>query len=167
MAATTKYYFGVSFEIAGKEVKLDPSTAVSDIKFKGLECSLPSRVPLGQVDQIFDQVTDALGVDYKFGKMTDQLKDVPVLSNVVTLLGQADMAIEQFHLKKAPTHTLPDSTKPESDTNQAVPIADDKKADDDLTVAMSMTWDTASGEGTLFGNIKLKGIYFKVVQGKG
>jgi hypothetical protein len=168
--APTKYYCGVAFELAGKEVRLDPSTAIGDIKFKGLECSLPSRVPLGQVDQIFDEVTGALGVDYKYVTIKEQLKDVPVLSSVVDLLGQADLAIEQFHLKKAPTHKLPDPTKSEDPaTNKAVALTDaeKEKLSDDLTVAMSMTWDTASGEGKLFGNISLKGIYFKVVQGKG
>ena len=156
--AKNKYYCGVSFELGGKEISLNPSTAINEIKTKGLECSLPDRVPLGRVSDIFDSVTSTLGAaDYTWQYMKDQIKDIPVLSGGVELLGDANLAVEQFHLKMAPTFTQPPT--PDGGTQPAL-VKIDKPADNLYTVGMSMLW--TGDTGTLFGDLKLKGLFFKV-----
>jgi hypothetical protein len=153
--APTKFYCGVSFEMAGKEVKLDPSTAISEVKTQGLECTLPSRLALGIVSGIFDDVTKALDVEYTWDDLKGNLEGVPVLEGAVTLLGNANLALEQFHIKLPPTHT-PAITE----GGELVPILKEKQAPKYFTVAMSMIWEGDSG--AIFGNLKLKGVFFKI-----
>lgn len=149
----TNYYCGVTLELGGKEISLNPSTAINEVKTKGMECELPDRVDIGQVSEMFDGVTKSLGADqYTWDSLGNEIKDIPVLSDAVELLGDANLAVEQFHLKTAPSHT--------KDGENLVAIAKENQEQTKYTVGLSMNWTGESG--TLFGDLKLKGIFFKV-----
>nr|VFJ49720.1 MAG: hypothetical protein BECKFW1821A_GA0114235_102410 [Candidatus Kentron sp. FW]VFJ52109.1 MAG: hypothetical protein BECKFW1821B_GA0114236_101129 [Candidatus Kentron sp. FW] len=160
-APSVKYHLGVAFEIGGKEIALDPSTALNEIKYKGMECALPNRVPLGDVRNIFDSVLDDLGVDFTWGQIEEETKDIPIINKMTDLLGDAGLAIEEFRLKLPPSH------KQGKDGNP-VALSETEKGLTRFTVGMSMIWDTqgveGEKEGKLFGNVYLKGLYFKVIK---
>ncbi|MCJ8274248.1 MAG: hypothetical protein MJK04_33230 [Psychrosphaera sp.] len=121
---------------------------------------MPERVPLGRVSDIFDSVTSTLGAaDYTWQDISKEIEGVPVLSSGVKLLGEANLAVEQFHLKMAPTYTQPDTVDGKK-TPDPVKIADKDLLPTRYTVALSMMWTGESGK--LFGDLKLKGIFFKV-----
>lgn len=158
--AVTNYYCGVTFELGGKEISLNPSTAINEIKTKGIECSLPERVDFGRVKDVFDNITKTLGAEtYTWEHISDEIKDVPILSSVTDLLGEANLAVEQFHLKTAPTYVQP-PTEPGHEKPPLRLIPTEDRLPTRYTVALSMNWQGDSG--TLFGDLKLKGIVFKV-----
>nr|VFK36477.1 MAG: hypothetical protein BECKSD772F_GA0070984_100215 [Candidatus Kentron sp. SD]VFK39132.1 MAG: hypothetical protein BECKSD772E_GA0070983_100215 [Candidatus Kentron sp. SD]VFK77800.1 MAG: hypothetical protein BECKSD772D_GA0070982_100214 [Candidatus Kentron sp. SD] len=172
-AITAKYYAGVAFDIAGKEIALNPSTAINEIKYEGLECALTGgRVDLGEVSQIFDNVLHGLGVkedDFSWKKLKSTTKGIPIIESAADLLGDANLCIEEFYLKLPATHKR--NVKNPNDATQDMELSKTtapKKAPTQYTVGLSMIWDTqgtdADGkrEGHLFGNIYLKGLYFKV-----
>ncbi|ROS05149.1 hypothetical protein EDC56_0678 [Sinobacterium caligoides] len=149
-------YCGVAFEFGGKEVALNPATAITEVKTKGLDCSLPGRVELGAVKDIFDDVTHALKADYTYAELKEAVGDIPILSGGLTLLGDGVLAVERFHLFIPPTEEYVITNGVKSET--ATPIAEPRTPDYD--VGVSMTW--GEGTGDLFGNIKLKGLFLRV-----
>ena len=64
-ANQTKLFFGVSLELGGKVISLEPKNAIQDLKTKGIEVELPAgeRVYLGTAGSSLNSIFNALGVD--------------------------------------------------------------------------------------------------------
>jgi hypothetical protein len=159
-----KTFLGVVFDFDGKEIALEPTTAINELKTKGLECGLKpgERIDFGPVGGRLRGLFTALDMDPTTldsfldanGKFKeDVLPDIEVLKNIVNLLFDAELAIEQFHLKIPPTRKPP--VAPATVGELITPALPTR-----YTVGLSATWGQEGGK--LIGNLKLKGVYFKV-----
>jgi hypothetical protein len=158
------FYMGVVFELNGREVSLEPLTPINYIDKTGLECRLDEPVELGEIGENLATILETVGADSstifkvkdpeppdgedKFernaqGKLIvkDSIKDIPVVGEIVETLLEADVTIEQFYVKIPPK-------------GATTPVR--------YTIGMSAVWDVAAGEGRLFGEVYLKGLYLKV-----
>lgn len=140
-------YFGVVFELNGKEVALEPLTAINRIKQNGLECRLPDPVHLGEIGDNLVSLLDTLGADPKIifddeNNVKPEIKELPIIGEIVETVLEADVTIEQFYLRIPPTAAVNAPTR--------------------YTVGLSAVWDVEAGKGKLFGNLYLKGLYLKV-----
>lgn len=143
------FYMGVVFELNGKEVSLEPLTPINYISKTGLECRLDEPVELGEIGENLATVLETVGADSseifeeKDGQLVvkDSIKDIPVVGEIVETLLEADVTIEQFYVKIPPK-------------GAGTPVR--------YTVGMSAVWDVGAGEGKLFGEVYLKGLYLKV-----
>ncbi|EKV02709.1 hypothetical protein Lepto7375DRAFT_4971 [Leptolyngbya sp. PCC 7375] len=159
-AAESKVFFGVVLELDGQEIALQPQNAITEIKEKGIEVGLPAgeRVVLGTVGERLKGILEALGVDdisfLKADGTLDetQLPDIPAIQTAVNLLTQANLAIEDFHLRIPPTGTS--ATAP-------------SKEETAYTVGLSATWTGDAGTLIESLDLKLKGLYFKVSNEEG
>ncbi|NEO48417.1 MAG: hypothetical protein F6K55_31625, partial [Moorea sp. SIO4A3] len=72
--ADTKVFFGVSLELAGKTISLEPKNAINEIKEKGIEVELPAgeRVYLGTVGTSLGSIIGTLGVEADFIVTADE-----------------------------------------------------------------------------------------------
>lgn len=157
--AAPDVYFGVAFQLNNREIALEPLTAINKIRENGLECRLNEPVEFGEIGENLRSLLVDLGVsenslssifvddgvdenNQPTYKINPDLEDLPVIGKVVTILLDADVTLEQFYLR--------------------IPPAAARNAPIRYTVGMSAMWDVASGEGKLFGNLYLKGLYLKV-----
>lgn len=165
MAADPKIFFGIVLEVDNTEIALEPKNAVSDIKKKGVDVGLPpdKRVALGPLGKSLRGILEAVEVDSTEidGFLTeeglvkaDALPDIDVLQNAVNLLLQANLAVEQFHVKLPPTERA-----------DGTPIPKEQREDTAYTLGLSATW--VADAGTLVGSLKLRGMYFKVSNEEG
>lgn len=163
--ANSKVFFGIVLEVNDEPIALEPTTAISDIKTKGIDVGLPAdkRVDLGRLGNSLRGVMESVGVDSATldGFLTaegtvnaDALPDIDVLRNAINLLLDANLAVEEFHVKLPPTEK-PDGT--------AIILAD--REDTAFTLGLSATWQDDAG--TLVGSLKLRGMYFKVSNEEG
>jgi hypothetical protein len=168
--ADSQVYFGMVLELGGKEISLEPQTAITEIRTKGIDVALPPNqtVRIGGVGENLVNVLNSLGVDSSFleireenGVKRAEIKDLPdidALKNVVNLLFDAQLTVEQFHVKVPPTHrpAIAPATEP-------TPIPAAERGDTAYTIGLSAVW--IGDAGTLFGDpqngLKLKGLYFK------
>ncbi|MEL7359650.1 MAG: hypothetical protein AAFN40_24350 [Cyanobacteria bacterium J06560_6] len=179
--ADSQVFFGMVLELGGKEISLEPETAITEIKTKGIEVGLPQGqvVQIGGVGENLKSVLDSLGVDSTTfleikdvnGVKTAEIKDLPdiqVLQNVVNLLFNAQLAVEQFHVKVPPTHRIPPAAPGTQPTPGApaptpVPIPPAERGETAYTIGLSAVWQ--GDAGVLFGDpqtgLKLKGLFFK------
>jgi hypothetical protein len=147
---TTDVYMGVVFELNGEDIALEPKNAINELKTKGLECGLPpgKRVELGTVGAGLRGIFEDLGATPPEFLKADgtidetQIPDIDFLKRTVTLLTQADLAVEQFHVK--------------------IPGTLSKDTNNYYTIGMSATWSADAGTLSDTIKLKLKGIYFKV-----
>ncbi len=164
LSVKPKTFLGVVFDFDGKEIALEPTTAITELKTKGLECGLKpgERIDFGPVGGRLRGIFSALDMDASTldsfldanGKFKDDvLPDIDVLKNIVNLLFDAELAIEQFHLKIPPTRRPP--VPPATVGDPITPALPTR-----YTVGLSATWGADGGK--LIGNLKLKGVYFKV-----
>jgi hypothetical protein len=165
--AATKAFLGVVFDFDGKEIALEPTTAITELRTKGLECGLKpgERIDFGPVGGRLYGLFEALDMDTAtldsfLDKDTGKLKegvlpDIEVLNNIINLLLTAQLAIEQFHLKIPPTHRAPNPPRVLTPADKITPPLQTL-----YTVGLSATWGADGGK--LIGNLKLKGVYFKV-----
>ncbi|NEO15779.1 MULTISPECIES: hypothetical protein [Moorena] len=163
--ADTKVFFGVSLELAGKTISLEPKNAINEIKEKGIEVELPAgeRVYLGTVGTSLGSIIGTLGVEADFIVTADEaaqsggtlkegaidpdvLPDITVLQNAANLLLEAGLYVDEFHVRI-----------PGAATNGTV--AKDKTA---YTVGLSAEWQDDAGKLIDGLDLKLRGIYFKV-----
>ncbi|HEY9618870.1 MAG TPA: hypothetical protein V6C78_00795 [Crinalium sp.] len=165
--STTDFYFGVVFELSGKQIKLEPLTPINRIKQTGLECEIDEPVNLGEIGENLKDLLDTLGADPDtiFVEGTTQIKpeikDLPVVGEIVETLLEANITIEQFHLKIPPKPALaptPTPTPPPTPTPTPATASTPTR----YTVGMSAVWDVEAGKGRLFGNVFLRGLYLKV-----
>ncbi|EGJ29885.1 MULTISPECIES: hypothetical protein [Moorena] len=163
----TKVFFGVSLELAGKTISLEPKNAISELKEKGIEVELPAgeRVYLGTVGTSIGSIMSTLGVDDtsfivskeeadndSSGTLTegaiksDFLPDIAVLQNAADLVLEAGLYVDEFHVRIPGAATSGTVTK-------------EKTA---YTVGLSAEWQDDAGQLIDGLELKLKGVYFKV-----
>ncbi|MEA5464474.1 hypothetical protein [Leptothoe sp. PORK10 BA2] len=175
MPADSQVYFGMVLELGGKEISLEPQTAITEIRTKGIEVALPpdQTVEIGGVGENLKSILDSLNVEsdsfleirtetrngqvVKIAEIKD-LPDIEVLKNIVNLLFNAQLAIQQFHVKVPPTHRV--GATP---ADPLVLIPATERGDTRYTIGLSATW--IGDAGVLFGDpqtgLKLKGLFFK------
>ncbi|NEP53520.1 MAG: hypothetical protein F6K65_33865, partial [Moorea sp. SIO3C2] len=107
----TKVFFGVSLELAGKTISLEPKNAITELKEKGIEVELPpgERVYLGTVGSSLNSIMSTLGVssteidsflDPTTGELkADALPDITVLQNASNVLVEAGLYVDEFHVR--------------------------------------------------------------------
>ncbi|NEP24283.1 hypothetical protein [Moorena sp. SIO3I6] len=163
--AETKVFFGVSLELAGKTISLEPKNAINEIKEKGIEVELPAgeRVYLGTVGTSLNSILQTLGavesgttasfLNEDGTLKSDELPDITVLQDAASVLVEAGLYVDEFHVR------IPGSSA--STTN-----ADGKKVVDKTktayTVGLSAEWQENSGQLIDGLDLKLRGVYFKI-----
>ncbi|HEY9830977.1 MAG TPA: hypothetical protein V6D26_10375 [Stenomitos sp.] len=146
----TDVYFGIVFELDGTEIPLEPTTAIDDIKTKGIECGLKDgeRVNIGKVGSRLKTIFETFGVDSSSFLEDDGdfkpevLPDIEPIKKGVDILTSAELAIEEFHLKIPGTET--------TDKNKY------------YTVGLSAVWPGDTGKLIDSIDLKLKGLYFRI-----
>ncbi|MDX2215867.1 MAG: hypothetical protein SFY66_21565 [Oculatellaceae cyanobacterium bins.114] len=169
-AITPDIYLGVVFELKTSEltkteIGLQPTTPINKIAEYGLECELPGPVPLGELGQNIKLILEELGADPSVlfdneGNVKAELKELPVIGPVIALILDADITIEEFYLKIPPKPTS--AITPSPSPNPSPSPGSAAPPDTLYSVGISAAWDTDAGEGKLFGNLSLKGLYVKV-----
>ena len=160
-----KVFFGVSLELAGKTISLEPKNAIEDLKEKGIEVELPAgeRVYLGTVGTSIGTIIETLGVQADFivtekeatdsgGTLTegaiksDFLPNIDVLQDAAELVLEAGLYVDEFHVRIPGAATSGTVTK-------------EKTA---YTVGLSAEWQDDAGQLIDGLDLKLKGVYFKI-----
>ncbi|NEP36388.1 hypothetical protein [Moorena sp. SIO3B2] len=161
----TKVFFGVSLELAGKTISLEPKNAITELKEKGIEVELPpgERVYLGTVGSSLNSIMSTLGVssteidsflDPTTGELkADALPDITVLQNAANLLVEAGLYVDEFHVR------IPGSSASSTDASGNKVVDKTKTA---YTVGLSAEWQEDSGQLIDGLDLKLRGVYFKV-----
>ncbi len=158
---TTKVYFGVALELAGKTIALEPKNAINELRTKGIEVELPpgERVALGTVGKSLGEILDSLGVSSsdiesfleKDGSLKkDALPSITALQDAASLVLDASLFVDEFHVK------IPGTAA----TSGTPGVA--SKEEIAYTVGLSAEW--LQGTGSLIEGLKLnlRGIYLKV-----
>ena len=168
----TKVFFGVSLELAGKTISLEPKNAIDEIKEKGIEVELPAgeRVYLGTVGTSLINIMGTLGValdpddnENNFiltedteidGRIVEKgsinptlLPDIDVLEQAANLVLEAGLYVDEFHVR------IPGAA------TENGKVAQDKTA---YTVGLSAEWQDDAGQLIEGLDLKLRGIYFKI-----
>ena len=161
-ATTTKVYFGVALELAGKVISLEPKNAINEIKEKGIEVELPpgERVYLGTVGNSLNSILQTLGAvengeTASFLNSNGTLKEgelpnIAALKTAANLVVDAGLYVDAFHVR------IPGSAASEGTASTA---AKDKTA---YTVGLSAEWQEDAGQLIEGLDLKLRGVYFKV-----
>ncbi|GEM_PF-1689560 len=141
-------YLGMALEINNRAVELAPITPINKIDEMGLELELPDNLYLGKLKDGIDALVKQFSPDFKFDECKEKAKDIPALQNIIAKVGDAEITIQDLHIK------IPPKPKAEGD----------KKPDNLYTVALAATWPKAVGEPESLGgfNITLRGLYVMV-----
>jgi hypothetical protein len=173
----TKTYFGIVLELNGEVISLSPKTAITEIKTEGIDVGLlpDQTIEFGKVGENLKSILDSLGVSTDFlieggtpenpTLTVEGIEDIEALNRVVQLLFNAELAVEEFHVRVPPSYTL------DSDGTTLVPIPKtvtgptgaqitNPKLEKLYTLGLSATWTGNGGE--LVSGLNLKGVYFKV-----
>ena len=122
----TKVKLGVAFDLNGQAIALQPKEAIDEIATKGIELTLPERLPLGDAGSGIDSILKSLNSDYRavalkktgseyslldgsplnpedrdknyIYKNVESL-DITVLTSVYEKVMKAQLAVEKFHVK--------------------------------------------------------------------
>lgn len=143
---TTQVFLGVGIQLGDETFFLEPKKAISDIKKYGLEVGLPEGkiIPLGSVQSGVNGILDTISP----GTRLPTKEQVPtMLQSGWDALLSAEIAVTDFHVKVPGSETKIPGTAIKQETTQ-------------FTVGLSATWQ--GDKGTLFGNVKLRGIFVKV-----
>ena len=157
LAATSQTHLklGVTFDLNGKTISLQPKEAIDKIKEDGIELTLPERMELGTAGSGIDSILTKLGSTYRTVKpvlpesgkeyiyIVDKLPKL--LTTVYDKVVTAQLNVEKFHAK------IPGSKTTKADGK--TPEAEIK-----YTIGLSATWDIKGDETGL----TLTGIYFEV-----
>ncbi|NEO39144.1 MAG: hypothetical protein F6J90_23530 [Moorea sp. SIOASIH] len=166
----TKVFFGVSLELAGKTISLDPKNDINEIKEKGIEVELPAgeRVYLGTVGTSFNTILQTLGAvdeDKRASFLnedgtlnTEELPDITVLQNAANLLVEAGLYVDEFHVR-IPGSTANQTVTDQTTSEETTVVKKDKTA---YTVGLSAEWQDDAGQLIDGLDLKLRGIYFKI-----
>ena len=137
---------GVTFDLNGKKISLQPKEAIDKIKEDGIELTLPERMELGTAGSGIDSILTKLGSTYrtvkpalpesKYTYIVDKLPDL--LATVYDKVVTAQLNVEKFHAK--------------------IPGSKTKETEIKYTIGLSATWDIKGDETGL----TLTGIYFEV-----
>ena len=109
MPETTAVRLGLTFDLNGTPVALEPKQALSEIKEKGFEVELPRRLDLGTAGDGVNSILKQLGSDYRVTKITgeesgktiirEKIPDVPLLLDLYDKVTSARLGVEKFHVK--------------------------------------------------------------------
>ncbi|NET67258.1 MAG: hypothetical protein F6K63_23870 [Moorea sp. SIO1G6] len=161
----TKVFFGVSLELAGKTISLEPKNAITEIKEKGIEVELPAgeRVYLGTVGTSLNSILQTLGavdpdttasfLNADGTLNSDELPDITVLQNAASVLVEAGLYVDEFHVR------IPGSSA-STINDQGNKVVDKTKTA--YTVGLSAEWQENSGQLIDGLDLQLKGVYFKI-----
>ncbi|NEP28418.1 hypothetical protein [Moorena sp. SIO3I6] len=161
----TKVFFGVSLELAGKTISLEPKNAINEIKEKGIEVELPAgeRVYLGTVGTSLNSILQTLGavesgttasfLNEDGTLKSDELPDITVLQNAASVLVEAGLYVDEFHVR------IPGSSASTTDSSGNKVVDKTKTA---YTVGLSAEWQENSGQLIQGLDLQLKGVYFKI-----
>lgn len=161
-ANQTKLFFGVSLELGGKVISLEPKNAIQELKTKGIEVELPpgERVYLGTAGSSLNSIFNALGVDSveeyidENGNLkVDQLPDIAPLQTAAKIVSNAELYVEEFHVR------IPGKDPNAPADSGAI---QNKKESTAYTVALSAEWKDGQGQLIEGLDLQLRGIYFKV-----
>ena len=169
----TKVFFGVSLELAGKTISLEPKNAITEIKEKGIEVELPpgERVYLGTVGSSLNSIMGTLGVDSAEidsfldadGSLKqDALPEISVLQNAANLLVEAGLYVDEFHIRIPGSSANENETVTDQNTNETTTTTVVKKEKTAYTVGLSAEWQDDAGQLIDGLDLQLKGVYFKV-----
>jgi hypothetical protein len=163
---STKVYFGVALELAGKTIALEPKNDITKLREKGIEVELPpgERVYLGTVGSSLVTIFDTLGVEATTvgeflettgtdkGKLkADALPDIAALKRATSLVLDAGLFVDEFHVK------IPGSAP--KGTGTAAVASKEKTT---YTVGLSAEWQEDAGQLIEGLDLKLRGVYFRV-----
>jgi hypothetical protein len=132
-------YFGIVLEVNGKEIALEPKTAINKIKEQGIEAELPAgtEVHLGSMAGGLEKFVQT--IDPKFALPDQNDLPLPALQNAYGALKTAELTINDLYLKIPPANST-DSTS--------------------YRLGLYVGW---SGQAqTLVGSLKLKGFSVKL-----
>ena len=144
----THLKLGVTFDLNGKTISLQPKEAIDKIKEDGIELTLPERMELGTAGSGIDSILTKLGSTYRTVKpalpesgkeyiyIVDKLPKL--LTTVYDKVVTAQLNVEKFHAK--------------------IPGSKTKETEIKYTIGLSATWDIKGDETGL----TLTGIYFEV-----
>ncbi len=95
-------YFGVVLEINGKEIALEPKTAINKIKELGLEAQLPpgTEVHLGSIANGLEGFVQGIDPNFKLPPKEDL--PLPALQKAYETLRSAELTINELYLKIPP-----------------------------------------------------------------
>ncbi len=157
----TKVYFGVSLELNGKVISLEPKNAIQELKTKGIEVELPpgERVYLGTAGDSLKSIFNTLGVDDLDDYINDdgtlneqQLPDIAPLRTAARIVSSAGLYVEEFHLR------IPGANPAGSNPSEI----QNTKESTAYTVAVSAEWKDGQGRLIEGLDLQLRGLYFKV-----
>ncbi|AOY81738.1 hypothetical protein BJP36_19315 [Moorena producens JHB] len=184
----TKVFFGVSLELAGKTISLEPKNAITELKEKGIEVELPAgeRVYLGTVGTSLSSLLTTLGVDDGDDSTDDTSGNFD--KNFIVTAAQASQSNDELIEGAINPNLLPDIDVlqnaanlvleaglyvdefhvriPGSSANEAG-SADPttkvvKKEKTAYTVGLSAEWQDDAGQLIEGLDLKLKGVYLKI-----
>lgn len=157
----TKLFFGVSIELGGKVISLEPKNAIQDLKTKGIEVDLPpgERVYLGTAGDSLKSIFNTLGVDSVDSYIDDngnlvvtELPDIAPLRTAASIVSSAELYVEEFHIR------IPGKEDPSASSD----AIQNTKSSTAYTVAVSAEWKDNQGQLIDGLDLQLRGIYFKV-----
>lgn len=156
-ASTTAVKLGVTFDLNGKPISLQPKEAISEIQRKGIELTLPERREIGKAGSGVDSILQKLGSSYRAALPPDsipsgdavvyiynKLPDFDLLKQAYAKVVTAQLNVERFHAKIPGSETKKPDGTPETEIK--------------YTIGLSATWEL-TGEET---GLTLTGIYFEV-----
>jgi len=164
-------YVGVALEINNRTVELAPTTPINKIDEVGLELELPENLYLGKLQAGIDALVGQFSPGFKFDECKEKAKDIPALQKFIAKVGDAEITIQDLHIKIPPklkateADKLKDPTK--STAEGSVKPSDPATL---YTVALAATWPKTGDEKkkkekeeSLGGfDITLRGIYVMV-----
>ena len=151
---TTHVKLGVTFDLNGKPISLQPKEAIDKIKENGIELTLPERMELGEAGTGIDSILKKLGSDRVVSLapsnnsdlkyIENNLPNFPLLKDAYKKVVTAHLNVERFHAK------IPGSATKKADGSIETEIK--------YTIGLSATWHLTGDETGL----TLTGIYFEV-----
>ena len=153
---TTHVKLGVTFDLNGKPISLQPKEAIDEIAVNGINLSLPEPMELGEAGTGIDSILRKLGSDMKVSMpaadnnkdkkyIYNNLPEFKLLQDAYAKVVGAELNVEKF-----------DAKIPGSSTRKA----DGKTTETEIkyTIGLSATWHLTGDETGL----TLTGIYFEV-----
>ena len=152
---TTHVKLGVTFDLNGKPISLQPKEAIDEIAVNGINLSLPEPMELGEAGTGIDSILRKLGSDMKVSMpaadnnkdkkyIYNNLPEFKLLQDAYAKVVGAELNVEKF-----------DAKIPGSSTRKA----DGKTTETEIkyTIGLSATWPPEGKPG-----LTLTGIYFEV-----
>lgn len=162
----TNVRLGVTFDLNGETIALEPKQAITEIKQKGIDLELPKRMVLGQVGKNVDAIFTQLGSKMTVEEIKGNLPEFTPLTALYDKVTEATLSVERFHAKipgdgtetKLPGDEKIEKPDPVKKTVNGTEAKPEAKKPILYTIGLSATWEL---DGTETG-LTLTGIYFEV-----